>query len=272
MATPSILLDDPILVSSENDEDGESTTSESLNFDESISSVGSIDDDEFIIAAVENTLEQDSEPTSMDETYAMLAKEMNKLSMKCREEVLHDIHGVSDIPDEDPAFIADRLARLDVSINRMVFTRGSRSGYEQARDANPDYVNDEKFRLMFLRSVRFNPDHAARKMYDFFECKRELFGADKLVRDIVIDDLNADDRRSLESGFFQLLPARDPAGRAILCGSPMLKSAKVPENYVRMGTTATLHHLAPTSLFSRCIVSLSPTDANVLLHGNDGVD
>ena len=279
MVTPT-LLDDPVLVSSENDED---TTSESLNFDEDDFSMnGDLLNDELLMElvgssnlehgtdltiresprtspesegsnddGVENSTsagksssdtgessfddENDREPTNMEETYALLAKEMNKLSMQSREEVLHDIHGVSDIPKEEPEFVADRLAQLDGALNHILTSRTSnerKSAYQEARGVNPGYVDNEKFRLMFLRSEMFDPNKAARKMLVFFECKRELF-PEKLAQDIRIDDLNADDKRSLESGFFQLLPARDPAGRAILCGIPMLRTAKVPENYVR---------------------------------------
>ena len=54
-----------------------------------------------------------------------------------------------------------------------------------------------------------------------------------MQRDIRFSDLNKDDRRSLESGFFQLLPARDVAGRAIVIGLPMLRKYKSLENLVR---------------------------------------
>jgi hypothetical protein len=46
-----------------------------------------------------------------------------------------------------------------------------------------------------------------------FEVKLEVFGKDKLVRDILISDL---DPVALKSGYIQLLARRDRAGRALL--------------------------------------------------------
>lgn len=54
-----------------------------------------------------------------------------------------------------------------------------------------------------------------------------------MQRDIRLDDLSKDDRRSLDSGFFQVLPSRDVAGRAIVVGMPMLRKYKKLENLVR---------------------------------------
>jgi hypothetical protein len=61
-----------------------------------------------------------------------------------------------------------------------------------------------------------------------------LFGPGKLTKTIAISDLSAEDKKSLESGFFQILPVRDVAGRAILCGMPMLRQYKTLENLVSL--------------------------------------
>lgn len=45
--------------------------------------------------------------------------------------------------------------------------------------------------------------------------------------------MNKDDGKSLESGFFQILPARDVAGRAVVIGMPMLRKYRKLENLVR---------------------------------------
>ena len=54
-----------------------------------------------------------------------------------------------------------------------------------------------------------------------------------MQRDIRLSDLGKEDKRSLESGFFQVLPSRDVAGRAIVVGMPMLRKYKKLENLVR---------------------------------------
>jgi hypothetical protein len=180
------------------------------------------------------------EPQTMEESYALLAKEMNKLSMQEREEVLQDIHGVADIPNETPEFVEACLTEMERTIQEILApsswwsSNTQVSAYEQARNINPSYVHDTKLRLMFLRSDGFHAKDAALRMIHFFEEKLVLFGPDKLTRNIVLHDMNADDRKSLESGFFQILPNRDRAGRAIICGSPMLRNTKNDDNLVRL--------------------------------------
>jgi hypothetical protein len=181
----------------------------------------------------------DEEPRTMEESYALLAKEMNKLSMQEREGVLQDIHGVADIPNETPEFVEASLTEMERTIQEILapsswWSSSSQvSAYEQARNINPSYVQDTKLRLMFLRADRFHAKDAALRMIQFFEEKLSLFGPDKLTMNIVLRDMNADDTKSLESGFFQILPNRDRAGRAIICGSPMLRNTKNDDNLVR---------------------------------------
>ena len=43
---------------------------------------------------------------------ALLASEMNKMSMKEREEVYCDVHGVSDVVEETKEFVAEKLKQL----------------------------------------------------------------------------------------------------------------------------------------------------------------
>jgi hypothetical protein len=50
------------------------------------------------------------------EAGAMLAKEMNKLSVEEREKVLADIHGISPVVDEPQEFIEASLALLEKAI------------------------------------------------------------------------------------------------------------------------------------------------------------
>lgn len=163
--------------------------------------------------------------------------------MQEREGVLHDIHGVADIPNEAPEFVEACLTEMELMIQEIrapsswwstARTTPVVSAYEQARDDNPSYVNNPTLRLMFLRADRFHAKDAALRMIQFFEEKLVLFGPDKLTRNIVLREMDADDIKSLESGFFQILPNRDRAGRAIICGSPLLRNTKNDENLVRL--------------------------------------
>lgn len=150
---------------------------------------------------------------------ALLAKELHGLSLKDREKVFHDIHGISEVVEETPAFVAQKLAELDTHIA----TIKPKKAYETAKALDAKYVRSRSLRLPFLRAVGFDASLAAKRIVQFFEAKQELFGTDKLVRDIRLDDLDRDDMAILQSGLGQILPLRDRAGRAIICWFPIAR-------------------------------------------------
>jgi hypothetical protein len=93
-----------------------------------------------------------------------------------------------------------------------------REAYERAKFLNRSYVENEKFRLMFLRTECFNPKSAAQTIATHFEIKRRIFGdGEVLARDVRQDDLNEEDLSKLNDGFIQVLPQRDAAGRTVIC-------------------------------------------------------
>jgi hypothetical protein len=150
---------------------------------------------------------------------SQLAKEMNQLSMAERDEVLRDIHGVNDDIEETPEFVAQKLVELEKALEKI----RKKDAYDLAQSKSPEYVSEGRFRLMFLRADRFAPHKAAGRIVRHFEMKLELFGAEKIARDIQMDDLDEDGIACLQSGFTQVLPVRDSSGRAIVCWIPALR-------------------------------------------------
>ena len=69
---------------------------------------------------------------------------------------------------------------------------------------------------MFLRRHEFEVDKAAARMVTYFENKNLLFGEEKLVKKLTVDDLLPDDMAELKSGFFQQLSEKDMQGRPII--------------------------------------------------------
>ncbi|CAJ1958684.1 unnamed protein product [Cylindrotheca closterium] len=161
-----------------------------------------------------------------------LAEELNGLSMQQRDQALHEIHGISAPIEESPELVMQKRMELDAALRKLAAKKSS-SAYRLAVAVNPGYVSSESLQLMFLRSEEFDASNTAKKMVKFFEAKLELFGSDAMQREIRLNDLSKDDKRSLESGFFQVLPSRDVAGRAIIVGLPMLRKYKKLENLVR---------------------------------------
>ena len=69
--------------------------------------------------------------------------------------------------------------------------------------------------------------------------KKELFGSGEILgREIRLSDLSEDDMETLESGFMQVLPTRDAAGRSIFCLTPSHRVFKHPENMVSVWVPA----------------------------------
>jgi hypothetical protein len=148
------------------------------------------------------------EPEDVD---SLVAQAMANLSTKERDQVLHDIHGVSDETMETPEIIAQSLEQLQEEIQQIE----NKEAYDLARSQNPNYVHNRHFELRFLRADLFDIRNAALRLVQHFKVKLDLFGRDRLVKDISQEDLSENDMRNLYSGYFQTLPLRDPAGRLI---------------------------------------------------------
>ena len=172
---------------------------------------------------------------------AAIAAELTRLSMKEREDILDDIHGVASSTPETPESIQTALNELHTTLKRKCAATHTSTAttasvnstpisvYQMALQSdNPSYVLDPAFGLLFLRSEHFNVWAAAQKILRFLQTKLELFGPSKLCHNITIDDLGPDGVAALENGQFQLLPFRDRSGRAIFCFPAQLYNSKIP--------------------------------------------
>ena len=121
---------------------------------------------------------------------------INDLSMNEREMALQDLHGVSDIPNEDGVFVENALKELRGELDRK-----------------DSIAADDQELLQFLRAECFDTLKAAARFNRFSTFQRKLFGKQDKRK---YSDLTNEDVKFLESGFMQLLPQRDRAGRAII--------------------------------------------------------
>ena len=142
---------------------------------------------------------------------------------------LCQVGGVQEINPEEPDFVNQCLLDLDAAIQRMP----NKSAFLEAQRINPLYTNNPGFRLMFLRADSFNVESAATRIVNHFSEKLELFGPERVARDITLADLNVDDLESLLAGGIQWLPRPDKFGRAILCSRQVFWKYKYRENLVR---------------------------------------
>lgn len=180
--------------------------------------------------------------------------ELNKLSIEERDEVTNDVHGVNTIVNEDPEFTAKAIDILESELNAI--PDKDKEAYTSALNQNSDYVMDKKFLLMFLRSTRFDTKWAAARFVAFFQTKLELFGEEKLGRDIRMDDLDEYDTACLEAGYIQILNARDRAGRLICMCIPTIREFKTLENKLRTLYMATMFAVKDIDTQKNGIVSI----------------
>lgn len=168
----------------------------------------------------------------------LIAECLQSLPMEERENIVRDLYGIEKVEatfsgttnhvtgeypittqeEEDEKFLDQKLLEMDDHLKRIRKVNAwnlKLAALELAESQNLEYTQDRRFRLKFLRCDRFDPSRAAGRLIRFFDWKLELFGEAKLTRDITLDDLTKEDRAALKKGYFQRLPVRDRAGRAI---------------------------------------------------------
>lgn len=159
-----------------------------------------------------------------------LMESMDKLSIRDREKVVEELHGIVKTDPEDAISLEACLQEIDIRLSSI--KRGT--VFEKAESMDPSYVSNQGLRLMFLRGNGYDPKAAAEQMIKFFEMKQSLFGEDKLTTDITLYDLDDECKRCIETGFCQILHEKDAAGRTVVLILPGLRQKDVPvEQQVR---------------------------------------
>eukprot|EP00980_Cylindrotheca_fusiformis_P002558 scaffold607_cov109-Cylindrotheca_fusiformis.AAC.4 len=172
-----------------------------------------------------------------DSVDKIVAAEMEKLSLKEREEVYEDVHGVSDVIQETPELIASCLQQMDLEVDLIK----KKHAYEQAKFQSPQLVTNRQFLLAFLRYASFHPKKAALHLVQYFRIKLELFGTEILARSrITLEDIGKGATEVLELGSMQVLPNRDSKGRAVIVFAP---SALEPAMDTRHDTIPNMYSL-----------------------------
>eukprot|EP00980_Cylindrotheca_fusiformis_P017879 scaffold5672_cov97-Cylindrotheca_fusiformis.AAC.2 len=186
---------------------------------------------------------------SEGESYeSMLAKTMSSLTFEEQQVAIHDIHGVSEITEDDPRMIEEKLAEMEVELSKI----SSKDAYLLAKEISPGYgklcqplseidvlpvlittlnkmsfeVCNKELRLLFLRTDLFNSRDAAVRFVRFFALKLRLFGTEKVGKDILMSDLGPEELEFCRFGGSRWLPHRDRAGRAVLFVLPNMSNRK----------------------------------------------
>ncbi|CAJ1965311.1 unnamed protein product [Cylindrotheca closterium] len=198
-----------------------------------------------------------------DNLDSLIAGALNQLSINEREHIYQEMHGVDDIVNETPVMLQRSMMALHTELERLKHTPShNREGlaFNTAEAISRNYVNDPFFRIKFLRSEKFDVKKSAARMIKFFDTKMQLFGKEKLCKDITLDDLNSDDMALLKSGYLQLLPTRDRSGRVALMMFFSERKHKVPENVARVVFYLIMTAVEDGETQQRGVTSLSYSD------------
>jgi hypothetical protein len=172
-------------------------------------------------------------PTNHDDNVdAFISSALGKLSLQERTTVFHELHGVDEPIRETPEMIEGHLSQLDTSLNNLVKSLPERDTQAYCQAVLRDSEHVRSFRLAFLRAERFDVKQAAARFLRFWGMKKRLFGEEKLGATITLKDLSKDDMKTVRSGYMQLMPGRDRAGRAIAVLLPNFQTYKSPDNVV----------------------------------------
>ncbi len=153
-----------------------------------------------------------------------LVREIQQMPTARREAATKDILGISNEVEISPELIYDvwqQIANMD-----------EKSAWDLALQLDKEYTMSPKRAMSFLRSVEGKPKQAAKRLARHFQVKLELFGVEKLVKDIELSDFDEYDLEALYSGGFQVLPSTDRAGRPILFGRYTLMKYREVKNMV----------------------------------------
>ena len=176
------------------------------------------------------TIVEEIQNAKKDELDAILAKQMDQLSMNERHKYREEVHGIrrteSSSIEDTPDLLQKKFDELEHCLNTRIPINMNKDAYERAKYISPEYVYDRSFRLMFLRGELYDPYAAAVRIIKHFQIKEELFGKDLLTKHITIDDLTKEDIENIKLGCEQILPIRDSADRYIVCLVPLPKEQR----------------------------------------------
>lgn len=168
--------------------------------------------------------------SEFDDMYQLVQSDIERLSPEEQRRVHQDVEGAFEVQERTGDQVEQLLEQLSVTLKSI----NPKPAYDKAYSMSPEFVEDKRFRLMFLRALEFDVDRAARRMVKHFEQKELLFGPDKLVQQITLDDLDKDDIESLEAGSLQFLPNKDRFGRKVVLFLASRIKYKTWHNFCRM--------------------------------------
>ena len=168
--------------------------------------------------------QQEDNDDKTDSVDALLANRFAALTTEERQQVMNDIHCVSEPFPEPPEFVDEKISELSALL-KGGSTEGDkknlRQAYDTALEQDPEYVEGRSFLLQFLRAGSFDPQNAAQRILRHFHQKLTLFGQEKLTKTITLEDMGEEENKLLRVGWCGKLPLRDMSSRSVIYVNPI---------------------------------------------------
>jgi len=155
----------------------------------------------------------------------LLSRELLKLSLSDRTAIHEEIHGVRCLAvRETSELIYVALIEFQTELDRI--SPKDKQAYEECKmrmmlfpdEERTCYIlNNDDFRIRFLRCELFNAKEAARKFVNYLNFVRELWGPEIVLKRLIqCTDFTKSEMKLLRKGYFQVLPFRDRSGRRVV--------------------------------------------------------
>lgn len=133
-------------------------------------------------------------------TDADFANDMNALTPLQRQRVTEDIHNVTDVVEETPAFLTSKLEEFQQVLENLTKRTHPRQAWDRAIFLRPS-LSHKNHALLFLRAKKFDAYDAASLLLKFYEAKYVLGGDAFMVQPTLRwMDLSSDDQVILNRG------------------------------------------------------------------------
>jgi hypothetical protein len=183
----------------------------------------------------------------------ILANELNSLSFHDRNRIQEEIHGVETLAAEETP---ERTQEALIEFQRIVDQTHPNKKQAYARAINESttaqstlYVQQDNFRLKFLRAALFDVQEAVTRYLANLDLLHKYFGPYALQRPLKFTDLPRKEQETIRAGYSQILPTRDRAGRLVIFDRVYAKDgAKMIPRAVRSSTKLTE---IQTNIFNR---------------------
>ena len=145
----------------------------------------------------------------------IVSENLSKLTIDDRSQIVQEIDGSHCMAiEETTELIESSLAKIKTELESIPYKK--KVGYERSQKFPKTHINDDLFRLRFLRKQFFDAREAAIQLVKYCDFVFELFGAFALERHIELDDFSKNEMKWMLKGYIQILPYRDQMGRRII--------------------------------------------------------